>query len=179
MSVLLKTRVTAMGPEVADLAEGGVVILFADGAPPELAEVSMLHQDDGMPSDQPAGRFDHRIGPSSRKITAVGDHAWKRCREIGHVVISFNGSDHVDRPGEICASEVDTANWFQHSRWARRSPSPPDSIRADGLCWERNTKTRVKHGTLDDRAECMTDCMPVQRRGSSNSPRSFESESSW
>jgi len=36
--VLLETRVTAIGPEVADLAEGGVVILFADGAPPELAE---------------------------------------------------------------------------------------------------------------------------------------------
>ena len=29
MSVLLKTRVTAIGPAVADLAEGGVVILFA------------------------------------------------------------------------------------------------------------------------------------------------------
>ncbi|TIP37622.1 MAG: PTS cellobiose transporter subunit IIB, partial [Mesorhizobium sp.] len=29
MSVLLKTRVTAIGPEVADLAEGGVLILFA------------------------------------------------------------------------------------------------------------------------------------------------------
>ena len=42
MSVFLKTRVTEIGPEVADLAEGGVVILFADGSPPELAEVSVL-----------------------------------------------------------------------------------------------------------------------------------------
>ena len=51
MSVFLKTRVTEIGPEVADLAEGGVVILFADGSPPELAEVSVLHRTVSGPSD--------------------------------------------------------------------------------------------------------------------------------
>lgn len=109
MSVLLKTRVTAVGPEVADLAEGGVVILFADGAPPELAEVSILHLVDGIPSEAtpPVGTV-IRIGDLSAKITGIGDYAWQKVRDIGHVVITFNGSDHVDRPGEICASEVDT-----------------------------------------------------------------------
>ncbi|MBA8878818.1 PTS glucitol/sorbitol transporter subunit IIA [Phyllobacterium myrsinacearum] len=109
MSVLLKTRVTAVGPEVADLAEGGVVILFADGAPPELAEVSILHLVDGEPSEStpPVGSV-IRIGDISAKITGIGDYAWQKVRDIGHVVITFNGSDHVDRPGEICASEVDT-----------------------------------------------------------------------
>jgi PTS system glucitol/sorbitol-specific IIA component len=29
-------------------------------------------------------------------------------KDIGHVVITFNGAEKVDRPGEICASEVDT-----------------------------------------------------------------------
>lgn len=109
MSVLLKTRVTAVGPEVADLAEGGVVILFADGAPPELAEVSILHSVEGEPSEMtpPLGSA-IQIGDVSAKITGIGEYAWQKVRDIGHVVITFNGSETVERPGEICASEIDT-----------------------------------------------------------------------
>ena len=73
MSVLLKTRVTAIGPEVADLAEAGVVILFADGSPPELAEVSVLHRTESGPSDDaPAKGASIAIGGVSATITAVG-----------------------------------------------------------------------------------------------------------
>lgn len=109
MSVLLKTRVTAVGPEVADLAEGGVVILFADGAPPELAEVSILHSVETPPSEEtPPIGAPIRIGNVSATITGIGDYAWQKVKDIGHVVITFNGSDRVERPGEICASEIDT-----------------------------------------------------------------------
>ncbi len=109
MSVLLKTRVTAIGPEGADLAEGGVVILFADGSPPELAEVSVLHKAESQPSDDaPTPGASIAIGGVSATITAVGTSAWAKVREIGHVVINFNGAAQAERPGEICASEVDT-----------------------------------------------------------------------
>jgi PTS system glucitol/sorbitol-specific IIA component len=108
MSVLLKTRVTAIGPEVADLAEGGVVILFADGSPPELAEVSVLHQAETGPSDDaPATGASITIGGVTARITAVGPSAWAMVREIGLVVINFNGAGEAERPGEICASAVD------------------------------------------------------------------------
>ncbi|MCO4315886.1 PTS cellobiose transporter subunit IIB [Phyllobacterium sp. 21LDTY02-6] len=107
MSVHLKTRITAVGPEVADLAEGGVVILFADGAPPELAEVSVLHSLDGeLSSETPSVGTPIRIGDISAQITGMGDHAWQKVKDIGHVVITFNGSATVERPGEICASQV-------------------------------------------------------------------------
>ncbi|MBZ9990076.1 PTS cellobiose transporter subunit IIB [Mesorhizobium sp. BH1-1-5] len=109
MSVLLKTRVTAIGPEVADLAEGGVVILFADGSPPELAEVSVLHLAEQGPSDDaPKKGASITLGPVSATITAVGETAWSKVREMGHVVISFNGATEAERPGELCASEIDT-----------------------------------------------------------------------
>ena len=108
MSVFLKTRVTEIGPEVADLAEGGVVILFADGSPPELAEVSVLHRTESGPSDDaPSKGASIAIGGLSATITAVGPSAWAKVREIGHVVINFNGAAEAERPGEICASEVD------------------------------------------------------------------------
>ncbi|MBW3096687.1 PTS glucitol/sorbitol transporter subunit IIA [Pseudohoeflea coraliihabitans] len=107
MPVYLRTRITAVGPEVADLAEGGVVILFADGAPDELAEVSVLHKGDAPAADVPAVGTTIRIGTLSSRITALGETAWKKVQEIGHVVISFNGASAAERPGEICAEEVD------------------------------------------------------------------------
>ncbi|MEO3388373.1 PTS glucitol/sorbitol transporter subunit IIA [Mesorhizobium sp. CAU 1741] len=109
MTVLLKTRVTAVGPEVADLAEGGVIILFAEGSPPELAEVSVLHRSDEGPSNEaPLVGASISIGEVAAQITAVGATAWSKVLDIGHVVISFNGATQAERPGEICASEVDT-----------------------------------------------------------------------
>ncbi|MER8574301.1 PTS cellobiose transporter subunit IIB [Mesorhizobium sp. M1338] len=108
MTVLLRTRVTAIGPEVADLAEAGVVILFADGSPPELAEVSVLHKTEHGPSDgAPQKGASITLGPVSAAITAIGASAWSKVVEMGHVVISFNGAAEAERPGEICASPVD------------------------------------------------------------------------
>ena len=108
MTVLLRTRVTSIGPEVADLAEGGVVILFADGSPPELAEVSVLHKTEHGPSDgAPQKGASITLGPVAATITAVGSSAWSKVLEMGHVVISFNGAAEAERPSEICASQVD------------------------------------------------------------------------
>ncbi|MCX7303944.1 MAG: PTS cellobiose transporter subunit IIB [Hyphomicrobiales bacterium] len=108
MSVLLRTRVTEIGPEVADLAEGGVVILFADGSPPELAEVSVLHKAETAPSDDaPTKGASIAIGGITATITAVGTAAWAKVRDIGHVVINFNGASEAERPGEICADAID------------------------------------------------------------------------
>ena len=110
MSVYLKTRITAIGPEVADLAEGGVLILFADGSPPELAEVSVMHRVEGEAAESgPKPGTLITIGDLSTEITAVGDYAWQKVREIGHVVISFTGATTTERPGEICAGEIDGA----------------------------------------------------------------------
>ena len=107
MSIHLKTRITAIGPEVAELAEGGVLILFADGSPPELAEVSVMHVvEEGPEAAAPAVGARITIGSLNAEITAVGDSAWQKVREIGHVVISFTGAQSTDRPGEICATEI-------------------------------------------------------------------------
>ncbi|PSJ59614.1 PTS glucitol/sorbitol transporter subunit IIA [Kumtagia ephedrae] len=109
MTMHLKTRITAVGPEVADLAEGGVLILFADGAPPELAEVSVLHKPDVDAGEAPAIGAPIAIGSLEATITALGPTAWKKVAEIGHVVVNFNDAVEAERPGEICASAVDGA----------------------------------------------------------------------
>jgi len=109
MSIYFTTRLTAIGPDVADLAEGGVLILFAKGAPPELAEVSVLHEIMEEPTIEvpKVGSF-LRIGSLQASLTAIGETAWLKVRDIGHVVISFNGAHEAERPGEICAATLNT-----------------------------------------------------------------------
>jgi len=107
--MFLKTQITAIGPDVADLIEGGVLILFADGAPPELAEVSVLHKVAHVDKVQPKAGATIKIGALEAKITAMGDYAWNKVIEIGHVVINFNNAAATERPGEICATVLDGA----------------------------------------------------------------------
>jgi PTS system glucitol/sorbitol-specific IIA component len=108
MTEYFRTRITKIGPEALELVEGAILILFPDGAPPELADVSVLHKAETKPTaDGPGVGAELRIGDVSARLTAIGDAAWKKIIEIGHVVINFNGADFVPRPGELCASEVD------------------------------------------------------------------------
>jgi PTS system glucitol/sorbitol-specific IIA component len=103
----LRSMITKVGPEVPDLLAGGVLILFAEGAPEELAEVSVLHQIAGEPTvTGPEPGAELCIGSLSAILTGVGNHAWAKVRDIGHVVVNFNGLDVPERPGELCASQV-------------------------------------------------------------------------
>lgn len=109
MPTLFQTTITDVGPEVASLAEGGVLILFAEGSPPELAEVSVLHAMKQVEADRaPVVGNTITIGNTSATLTAIGDLAWKKVFEMGHVVINFNGQTSNLRPGEICASALNT-----------------------------------------------------------------------
>lgn len=108
MTVLLRTVVTEVGPDVPDLIAGGVLILFAHGAPPELAEVSVLHRVVGEAApDGPTPGMALRIGTLATTLTGVGPLAWAKVREMGHVVVNFNGATDPERVGELCAAEVD------------------------------------------------------------------------
>ena len=108
MTVFYQTKITDVGPEVPELLEGGILILYATGAPPELAEVSVLHTVQvGPTADGPPVGSELRIGDVSARLTAVGELAWKKVADIGHVVINFDGADTAGRPGELCAAPVD------------------------------------------------------------------------
>jgi PTS system glucitol/sorbitol-specific IIA component len=106
----LETEVIAVGPDVADLVRDGILILFGADAPPELAEVSVLHAPTApIAAEAPALGTTIAIGPITATVTAVGPTAWKKAVEIGHVVFDFNGAATALRPGEICATPIDTA----------------------------------------------------------------------
>lgn len=108
--IYFSTTITSIGEEVVDLLAGGVLILYADGAPPALAEVSVQHcVDSGVqPLPPPLGAHVH-VGQLTTRISAVGSTAWAKIRELGHVVINFNGAHHAERPGEICVETCSSA----------------------------------------------------------------------
>ncbi|MFE1598760.1 PTS glucitol/sorbitol transporter subunit IIA [Methylobacterium sp. ID0610] len=109
MTILLRSRITEVGPDAAEMISGGVLILFADGAPPELAEISVLHKvEDGPSEAAPAPGAELTIGAVGTVLTGVGSRAWAKIRDIGHVVVNFNGEDVPERPGDLCAAPVNT-----------------------------------------------------------------------
>ena len=110
MTTHYRTALTAVGPDAADLLEGGILILFADGAPPELAEVSVLHRvAEGPSADGPTVGASLTIGEVGAELTAIGKLAWAKIADMGHVVINFDGAAESQRPGEISVSVVDPA----------------------------------------------------------------------
>jgi glucitol/sorbitol PTS system EIIA component len=104
-----KTVISEVGREVGDLLEGGVLILYAHGAPPELAEVSVLHRVEEFTPEGPRVGAHLQIGELDSVLTAVGPNAWNKVSELGHVVITFNGASTAERPGELCAQPIDAA----------------------------------------------------------------------
>lgn len=107
MNTLYRTTISEVGPEAPDMLSGGVLILFEHGAPPELAEVSVMHRPAAKPGNAPSPGAILAIGDFTVKVTAVGDTAWKKVADLGHVVISFNGASSAERPGEICVETRD------------------------------------------------------------------------
>ena len=76
------------------------VILFNNDAPPELAEMAILHTP-GVLSEDPAPGDTLKLGDKTYKITAVGDEAIHTLREMGHCTLAFSSSAEPYRPGCI------------------------------------------------------------------------------
>ena len=81
------TEVTEIGPEVAEFLEAGLLILFEAGAPPELAEIAVLHEPISGPREDPPKAGDILIIRSREfRITAIGYKAWQNIQDLGHAV---------------------------------------------------------------------------------------------
>ncbi|MGH3086757.1 MAG: PTS glucitol/sorbitol transporter subunit IIA [Rubrobacteraceae bacterium] len=102
---IYSTEVTEIGPEVPDFLGEGLLILFEKGAPPELAEISVLHAPTSRRDEPPEPGDLVVIGPCEFRITAIGEKAWKNVEDLGHACFKFNGNDEAELPGEICLEQ--------------------------------------------------------------------------
>ena len=76
------------------------VFIFNDGAPEELAEISIVHTVSPMNEELEPGDI-MIICNQVYTITAIGDEARHTLREMGHCTLCFKGGSVAERPGMI------------------------------------------------------------------------------
>lgn len=104
MTELWTATVTMIGPDVAEMRDAGVIILFADPVPPALAEVSIVHTGGATPT-RPIGVGDRFVLDGAEvEIRAIGEIANENLTELGHVVIYLNQDEDKVLPGAIHAA---------------------------------------------------------------------------
>lgn len=80
--------------------DANFIIIFNDDAPPELADLSVLHTKEellGIPAKGDTVIICNKVFT----ITAIGDEAKSTLRTLGHCTLVFKGKDEPDRPGCI------------------------------------------------------------------------------
>lgn len=100
-----KTVVTFVGPLVDDFVREGRLVLFAEGAPEELHDFSVLHQPEDVFEEVAPGDTLY-IGSDSFRVTAVGNVANANLRSIGHAAFKCTGQVEAELPGDICLEET-------------------------------------------------------------------------
>ncbi|MEL7602905.1 MAG: PTS glucitol/sorbitol transporter subunit IIA [Bacillota bacterium] len=98
-----RTIVTGIGELAPEMAEQGLVIVFNENAPAELADLSILHTsaqlDRGV---EPGDRV--KFGGNAYTVTAGGEEANYTLGKMGHCTFCFDGTDQAELPGQIVLS---------------------------------------------------------------------------
>jgi glucitol/sorbitol PTS system EIIA component len=95
------SSVVAVGEQAPAFFDAGIVVFFAEGAPDELAEFSVLHRptvtDGGL---APGDRI--HLGGHTIAVLAVGEVANENLRNLGHLSLKRNGEHQAALPGDVC-----------------------------------------------------------------------------
>ena len=99
------TTVTAVGEQVAEFVDHGLLIWFAEGAPEELHFFSVLHRPTVTTGGVRPGDT-VRIDDQAFRVTAVGEVANDNMVNLGHMDLKANGDTEAPLPGDICLEKL-------------------------------------------------------------------------
>jgi PTS system glucitol/sorbitol-specific IIA component len=99
--VKYEAKVVEIGPLVSEFIEAGILVFFEIGAPPELAEFSILHEHGLLKAELAVGDI-ITIDNESFRVTAVGDVANQNIAHLGHLIMKCNGLTEPELPGDVC-----------------------------------------------------------------------------
>ena len=100
-----ETTVTAVGEQVAEFIDHGMLIWFAEGAPEELHFFSVLHRPTVTSGGVRPGDT-VRIDDRAFRVTAVGDVANDNMVNLGHMALKANGETEPPLPGDSCLEKL-------------------------------------------------------------------------
>lgn len=99
-NVIYQSKINQIGEFAPDALADGMLILFKNGAPSDLADYCFVHSHDDLKQDLQVGQV-FQIGKHTFQITSVGDVASTNFRELGHITLRFDGSSQAELPGNI------------------------------------------------------------------------------
>jgi glucitol/sorbitol PTS system EIIA component len=106
MKTIYQTVITGIGPMAAQFLGEKMIVLFKDNAPEELADYCFLHQINRL--DEPIKAGDVlKLDGSQYRITAVGDAVNQNLASLGHITLTFSGSETADLPGNLILENRD------------------------------------------------------------------------
>lgn len=94
------SKITGFGDMALDFLGENMLIVFNEGAPPELAEISVLHTKAEVEKDIEVGD-EIILGDKTYTVSAIGGEANYTFKTMGHCCLMFNGKDETELPGQI------------------------------------------------------------------------------
>ena len=107
-TTVYESTVTAVGGQVTAFLEHGILIFFADGAPDELHEISVLHRA-SIADDGPRPGDTVHLGEVSLEVLAVGAVVRDNLLNLGHLDLKADGLTEAKLPGDVCVPKGDLA----------------------------------------------------------------------
>ena len=99
-------RVTSIGEFAKEFIEEGVLVFFGNNAPEELQEHAVVHDSANPLSEDVVVGDTVRIGSDQWTVLAVGNVANDNLRNLGHLVLKFNGLAEPEMRGDINVADV-------------------------------------------------------------------------
>lgn len=103
VAVVYESTVTAVGAQVEPFLGHGVLIFFGADAPPELHDISVLHQPTVTGDAVRAGDVLH-LGDTPLEVLAVGDVVAENMLNLGHFDLKADGRAQAKLPGDVCVA---------------------------------------------------------------------------
>ncbi len=98
------TTVTSVGELADQFFEAGIVVLFGEGVPEELADFAVVHRPSVTTGGlAPGDRI--TLGTEVVTVLAVGDVADENLVNLGHLSLKRNGEREAALPGDVCCDE--------------------------------------------------------------------------
>lgn len=105
-TTVYESTVTQVGSQVAAFLEHGILILFGDGSPAELHDISVLHRAD-VADDGPRPGDTVHLGATQLEVLAVGDVVRDNLLNLGHLDLKADGRTEPKLPGDVCVRKGD------------------------------------------------------------------------
>lgn len=87
---MFESKVIDVGELVEDFKDEGILVLFGPSAPPELRDISVIHEFSDEPKDVLKKGMFIELGGKEYTVYDVGSEANKNFEELGHLSIYFS-----------------------------------------------------------------------------------------